>query len=74
MVDEEALLKEVQSVCRDARQKALDSGKSVIETSDGWLVERFPDGAILRIKKLPDPTHVPKGTIIKVKQIKQGLD
>ena len=72
MINEEALLKQVQEACQAARKATLDSGRSIIESFDGWLVETFPDCSRRQIKKLPDVHHVPKGTILQVKKL--GLD
>lgn len=72
MVDEKALLEQIQEACHAARQATLDSGRSVIESHEGWLVETFPDGSRRQIKKLPDRGQLSKGTIIKVK--KKGLE
>ena len=72
MIDEDGILKKIQEACRQARQDTLDSGKSVIEVYEGWLVETFPDGQRRQIEKLPDSHHVPKGTKFKVKT--KGLE
>lgn len=72
MIDEDAILKKIQEVCRQARKDTLDSGRSVIEVHDGWLVETFPGGQRRQIEKLPPRTHIPKGTKLKVKKL--GLE
>lgn len=72
VVDADGILKKIHEACRQARQDTLNSGRSVIEVHDGWLVETFPDGSRRQIEKLPESNHVPKGTILKVKKL--GLD
>jgi len=72
MIDEDTILKKIHEACRQARQDTLNSGRSVIEVHDGWLVETFPDGQRRQIEKLPPRTHIPKGTKIQVKKL--GLE
>lgn len=75
MVDDDQIIKDITDEWKEARQKVLDSGRFVIESYNGWLVQTWPDGVRIHIKRLPPSHHVPIGTTIKVRQItNKGLD
>jgi len=38
---------------RDASKNAVDVADSVVVVKDGWLVKRFKNGKVVKIKKLP---------------------
>jgi hypothetical protein len=49
-----------------ARQQALDSGLSVLESRDNIVYEVFPDGHRKVIKHIEPPTPVVRGSKIKI--------
>lgn len=75
MVNDDQIINEIVKGWKEARQRVLDSGRFVIESHNGWLVQTWPDGVRIHLKRLPPKHHVPIGTIIKVKKItNKGLD
>lgn len=46
-----------------ARQEALASGLSVLESNDDGIYEIFPDGKRVLVKKIVPPTHIETGSI-----------
>ncbi len=46
--------------------KALAAGHSVLEARDGMLIETFPDGTWVEIKKLPPSRYLPPGTTFEI--------
>lgn len=51
-------LDRLKAACKTARQLVLDSGRSIIESQNGWLVEVFPDGTVVQLKELPAKRRV----------------
>lgn len=47
-----------------ARQRALESGCSVLQSEDGFIYEVFPSGERKRVKQIERPTRIPSGTKI----------
>jgi hypothetical protein len=63
-------MKDIDSIAKlaftNARNKALESNLSVVETCNGVLYEVFPDGKRVEIKKIPQPIGVNKNNIISI--------
>lgn len=54
-------------VLEDARERALESGLSVLESEDGVIYEVFPDGSRKRVKDVEAPTKAIVGQKITIR-------
>lgn len=50
-----------ENAVKQARTKALASGRSVVEAVDGKLIETLPDGSHRVLKSIPAPIPVAAG-------------
>jgi hypothetical protein len=50
-----------------AREQALASGQSVLDSRDGIIYEIFPDGRKVAVKKIEPPTPVVSGSIFTIR-------
>lgn len=73
MSDQEIQLLESQfpsvsgSAFAAARKQVLASGHSVLESSDGFLYEVFPNGERKRVKAVERPTPITPGSKVKIR-------
>jgi hypothetical protein len=50
-----------------ACQRVLASGQSVLQSKDGVIYERFPDGRRVAVKTIEAPTLVKPGSILTLR-------
>jgi len=50
-----------------ARERALASGQSVLQSQDGVIYEVFPDGKMVAVKKIEPPSQVVYGQKITIR-------
>jgi hypothetical protein len=50
-----------------ARERVLASGQSVLQSEQGEIIEVFPDGRRVLVKKIEPPTVVVPGTKITIR-------
>ena len=50
-----------------ARDRALASGQSVLQSQDGVIYEVFPDGRKVPVKKIEPPTQFVSGKIFTIR-------
>ncbi len=50
----------------EARQRALASGLSVLQSQDGAIYEVFPDGHRVIVKQIEPPSHFDSGRIFSL--------
>ena len=55
------------SVFAAAREPALASGQSVLQSQDGVIYEVFPDGRKVMVKKIEPPTQFVSGKIFTIR-------
>lgn len=48
----------------EACERVLASGQSVLQSKDGAIYERFPDGRVVFVKRVEPPTPVTQGSVI----------
>jgi hypothetical protein len=49
-----------------ARERALESGQSILESHEGCIYEVYPDGKRILLKKIERPTLVLSGSKITI--------
>jgi hypothetical protein len=50
-----------------AREQALASGQSVLQSQDGVIYEVFPDGHQVVVKRIEPPTKVAPGKVFTIR-------